>query len=105
MHHKSHNPHTRNTLLPLQKNKILCQKLAPVVPSFSEDLSQPEPDDIYPPTHNMRPPPYIIVQMEEFKNIIFDRVHDLVAKRLITSDLVTYADKWDTLRIYVDTTL
>lgn len=64
-----------------------------IVITLSRDLSQPELDGIpqpSQPTHNMSPPPHITTQMKEFKTIIFDRIYDLVSKRLITSNLVTY---------------
>lgn len=35
---------------------------------------------------NLNIPPHIKYQMEEFKTIIFDRVHNLVVERLIASD-------------------
>lgn len=41
--------------------------------------------------------------MEEFRTDIYDRILDLVAKRLTTSDSITYVAKWDTLRTFMDT--
>lgn len=37
--------------------------------------------------------------------VIFDRVHNLVAERLILPDPIAYAAKWDTLITSVDTLL
>lgn len=41
--------------------------------------------------------------MEEFKIVIFYRVQNLVAERLMASDPMTYAAKWDSLKTSVDT--
>ena len=57
------------------------------------------------PTLNLNIPPHIKYQMEEFKNVIFDRVQNLVAERLITYDPITYAAKRDSLRTFVDTVM
>lgn len=67
-----------------------------VVLSFYEDISQLEQDTIPPPQpyplpqpyYNMKPLSHLTTQMQEFKIVIYDRVHDLVAERLITFDTV-----------------
>lgn len=43
--------------------------------------------------------------MEEFKFIFYGRIHELFAERIVASDPVAYAAKWDSLRTYVDSLL
>lgn len=43
--------------------------------------------------------------MEVCRTIFCDRIQEVVAERLTTSDLVAYAAKWNTLRISVDSVL
>lgn len=43
--------------------------------------------------------------MEKFKTIIFNKIHNLFAERLIVSDPIAYATKWDSLRTFMDTVL
>lgn len=68
---------------------------------FYEYISSPVPPPPQ-PTHNLNHPPHIHAQMEEFRIVIYDRIQDLVIERLITSDFIAHAAKWDTLRTLVD---
>lgn len=43
--------------------------------------------------------------MEEFRIVFYDKIHELVAERLIASDPIAYAGKWDSLRTFIDSVL
>lgn len=57
------------------------------------------------PSLTINIPLHIKYQMEEFMTFSFYRVQNLVDDRLISSDPISYATKWDTLRTSTDTVL
>lgn len=58
------------------------------------------------PKIDIPPPlPYLLAQMEEYIIVLFDRMQNLIAERITTSDLVAYAAKWDSLTAFVGSVL
>lgn len=75
------------------------KRIIVVSESGTSILFIPSQTDI-PQTDITHPPTYIQTQMEKYKIVLFDRLQNLVAERITTSDLVAYAAKWDSLTTF-----